>query len=47
MGLTEKTVLWGDRLNDDLWHSVVLKRRGMILTVAVDDEMPLFCESKF
>ena len=41
MGLTEKTVISGESLNDDLWHSVDFQRRGMIISLAIDDETPL------
>lgn len=41
MGLTEKTAIVGEGLGDDLWHSVVFKRRGMTITLGVDDDPPL------
>ena len=41
IGLTEKTIVVGEGLGDDLWHSVKLERRGMVITFSVDDERPL------
>ena len=41
MGNTEKSVTVGDSLHDELWHTAVYKRRGMIITLGVDDETPL------
>ena len=46
MGLTEKTVIVGEGLNDDLWHTVTYSRRGMTVEVAVDDEQPLIGENE-
>ena len=40
MGLTEKLLLVGDDLSDDLWHTVKYERRGMLLSVAIDDDRP-------
>ena len=44
MGLTEKRVTAGDQLDDDRWHTVRVDRRGMLITVAVDDEKPVVGE---
>ena len=41
IGLTEKTIVTGEGLGDDLWHSVKLERRGMVVTLAIDDDRPL------
>ena len=41
IGLTEKTIVAGDGLGDDLWHSVRLERRGMVITLGIDDDRPL------
>ena len=41
IGLSEKTIVMGEGLGDDLWHSVHLERRGMVVTLGVDDERPL------
>ena len=41
IGLTEKTIVAGEGLGDDLWHSVKWQRRGMTITFGVDDERPL------
>ena len=41
IGLTEKTIVVGDGLGDDLWHSVKLERRGMVVTLGIDDDRPL------
>ena len=45
MGNTEKSVTVGDSLHDELWHTAVYKRRGMIITLGVDDETPLVGKS--
>ena len=39
--MSEKTIVLGEGLGDDLWHSVHLERRGMVVTLGVDDERPL------
>ncbi|TRY78868.1 hypothetical protein TCAL_10650 [Tigriopus californicus] len=44
MGMTAKTVIVGDSLNDDIWHTVMMKRMGMIITLGVDDDTPLVAE---
>ena len=41
IGLTEKTIVVGEGLGDDMWHSVKLERRAMVITFSVDDERPL------
>ncbi len=41
IGLTEKTITTGERLGDDLWHSVRFERRGMVVTFGVDDDRPV------
>lgn len=41
IGLTEKTIVIGEALGDDLWHSVKLERRGMVITLGIDDDRPL------
>ena len=41
MGATEKSVIVGNSLDDDRWHSVDFARKGMIISIAVDDEKPL------
>ena len=41
IGLTEKTIVIGEALGDDLWHSVKLERRGMVLSLGLDDDRPI------
>ena len=41
IGLTEKTIVVGEALGDDLWHSVKLERRGMVLSLGIDDDRPI------
>ena len=42
IGLTEKTIVaTSDGLGDDLWHSLKLERRGMVVTLGIDDDRPL------
>lgn len=41
IGLTEKTIVVGEGLGDDLWHSAKLERRGMVITFGVDDDRPI------
>ncbi len=38
MGLTEKRLLLGEQLGDDYWHSLMVSRRGMTITAAIDEE---------
>ena len=44
IGLTEKTIVVGEALGDDLWHSVKLERRGMVLSLGIDDDRPIIGE---
>lgn len=43
MGLGEKSVKMsgGEHLNDADWHSLAFRRRGMSITVAVDEYRPI------
>ena len=42
---SEKTVYAGQSLNDDIYHSVVVKRRGTKVVTIVDDDEPVIGES--
>ena len=37
----EKTLYVGQSLNDDIYHSVVIRRRGRNVRATVDDDEPL------
>ena len=41
MGLTQMSKTVGSRLNDDIWHTVTYSRRGAILKLGIDDELPI------
>ena len=41
----EKTIYVGQSLNDDLYHSVVIRRKGRKVWATVDDDEPLEGES--
>ena len=41
----EKTIYVGQSLNDDIYHSVVIRRRGRNVRAIVDDDEPLVGES--
>jgi len=38
MGLTSEVLLAGDDLNDDMWHSVKVSRRGMTISLKLDED---------
>ncbi len=38
MGSTRKTVMTGERLEENLWHTLELKRRGPHISLSVDEE---------
>ena len=40
----EKTLYVGQSLNDDIYHSVVIRRRGRNVRATVDDDEPLLGE---
>ena len=40
----EKTIYVGQSLNDDIYHSVVIRRRGRNVRATVDDDEPLVGE---
>ena len=40
----EKTLYVGQSLNDDIYHSVVIRRRGRNVRATVDDDEPLVGE---
>ncbi len=41
LGAQRKVVYIGQSLNDDMYHSVVVKRRGKKISAAVDDDEPI------
>ncbi|XP_071742721.1 neurexin 1 isoform X4 [Lepeophtheirus salmonis] len=45
MGLTEKKLIAGNDLGDDKWHNIHFKRRGMILSLAIDGNAPILAEA--
>ena len=38
VGHYEKDMMVGQSLNDDIWHSLLFKRRGNVLEANIDDE---------
>jgi hypothetical protein len=42
----EKTFYVGQSLNDDIYHTLVFKRRGVKIRAVVDDDTPVLGESK-
>jgi len=45
IGETDKSLYVGQSLNDDLWHTVKMRRRGRMLEGFVDDETPTKIEA--
>ena len=41
---TEKTFYVGQSLSDDIYHSLVIRRRGKNINVTIDDDEPLLGE---
>ena len=44
LGSTEKTVYVGQSLNDDIYHTLVMKRRGNKIEAIMDDDDPIIGE---
>jgi len=45
IGHYDKTLIIGQSLNDDLWHTVTFTRRGNVIEASVDDEDPRRAEA--
>jgi hypothetical protein len=41
LGSAKKTVYVGQSLNDDIYHSIVIRRRGRKIRAIVDDDEPV------
>ncbi|XP_071747001.1 neurexin 1 isoform X2 [Lepeophtheirus salmonis] len=44
VGHSEKTIFAGQSLNDDIYHTILLQRRGTKIRVVVDDDEPIDAE---
>jgi hypothetical protein len=46
LGSAKKTVYVGQSLNDDIYHSIVIRRRGRKIRAIVDDDEPVIGKKK-
>ena len=44
LGLAEKSFYVGQSLNDDMYHSLIYKRRGLKINAIVDDDPPVLAQ---
>ncbi len=46
MGIEDKTIYVGQSLNDDIYHTLIYKRRGTKIEATMDDDQPILGKQK-